>query len=291
MHTPVVGTGPVPEDNQELVPLRVDFDVVLRGYDRAQVQRFVRAIEADNRVLSTDRDAALAQAQDLTGRLERLRNEVAYLQSTVDELCRKPPDVNNVNRRLRRMVELATVEAEETMRRGQAAAERIRQSAAESARQLRQRHQALVDEVDARREAMENEHREIMRAAQERIQRAEREAATRRQELDADAERARARARVELDREFATKRAAFEVELREHANRVRTKLADDTAQAREDLQVLQATRASIVAPLSAVRRNLAEALGIMSEETPAPRSAPDAARTPSGTEREALAVD
>ena len=52
-------------EGRELVPLRIGFDVVIRGYRRDQVKRFVRESEAETRLLTADRDAAVARAEEL----------------------------------------------------------------------------------------------------------------------------------------------------------------------------------------------------------------------------------
>jgi hypothetical protein len=44
---------------EDIVPLAVGFDVVLRGYDRGQVHHYVQASETGLRLLTTDRDAAV----------------------------------------------------------------------------------------------------------------------------------------------------------------------------------------------------------------------------------------
>ena len=54
-------------------PPPTGFEVVRRGYDQAQVEAHLRRLDADIRILSTDRDAALDQAEQLNRELDDSR--------------------------------------------------------------------------------------------------------------------------------------------------------------------------------------------------------------------------
>src|SRR5699024_3736210 len=97
----------------ELVPLRTDFDVVLRGYERDQVRHYVQAVETELRLLATDRDAFAAQAGELARQLEEARARIRELHERVDRICRTPVEPEALAERLARMVELAHAEADE----------------------------------------------------------------------------------------------------------------------------------------------------------------------------------
>lgn len=192
----------------ELVPLRTDFDVVLRGYERGQVQRYVQSVETDLRLLATDRDAAIARSEDLARELDALRAENARLRQRVDRISRAPIAPDALPERLRRMAELAHEEAAEITARAQAAAE-------EMADRLRLR----AEQLDRRAAAMDAEHREVMRSAQaeidtmteraeERRQRLDDEAAALRKQAAADAETAAAARRAETARAIAEQEEA-----------------------------------------------------------------------------------
>jgi len=64
------------------------FEVVRRGYDQQQVEAHLRRLDAEIRILTTDRDAAVDQSEQLTrelddsrARAERLRAQVRTLVS------------------------------------------------------------------------------------------------------------------------------------------------------------------------------------------------------------------
>ena len=64
-------------DDRELLPLGSGFDVVRKGgYHRAQVDEHLERIDADLRILTSDRDAAVSQASDLSKQLESARAEI-----------------------------------------------------------------------------------------------------------------------------------------------------------------------------------------------------------------------
>jgi len=56
------------------------FDAAMRGYDRAQVDRYVAAAEDDLRRANAERDAARAQNADLHRRLEQALAELDSLR-------------------------------------------------------------------------------------------------------------------------------------------------------------------------------------------------------------------
>ena len=56
--------GPV--DDRDLIPLRPAFDIVRRGYHRAQVDYRLDELQAHLRIATADSEAAAAQAAELT---------------------------------------------------------------------------------------------------------------------------------------------------------------------------------------------------------------------------------
>src|SRR5947207_7925510 len=52
------------------------FDQALRGYDRRQVDKYVKAIEAEVAALATEREEAYAQVQALALQVQRLQAEL-----------------------------------------------------------------------------------------------------------------------------------------------------------------------------------------------------------------------
>lgn len=188
-------------DVQELVPLRTDFDVVMRGYRRGQVREYVRAVEDELRLLTADRDANAALAESLTAEVEQLRAQNARLTRQIDVMSRNPVAPDGLPPRLRRMVELAKEEAAEITARAQAAAEHSWAAAEEAAGRLRARYADALAEMDRTRREVEAEHRTMLQQARVDASVMTTEADRRRQELDEQA--AQRRERVESDFEMA----------------------------------------------------------------------------------------
>ncbi|RJQ77740.1 hypothetical protein D5S17_15100 [Pseudonocardiaceae bacterium YIM PH 21723] len=109
---------------EDLVPLRIEFDLSRRGYDKDQVDRYVAAAEIDLRLLAADRDAAMDQAQALARQVELLRGELRAMGERVDRISRTPVDAGGLAERLARMVELAQDEARLITGRARVSAER-----------------------------------------------------------------------------------------------------------------------------------------------------------------------
>src|SRR5262245_31604235 len=94
-------------DGEELVPLRTGFDVVMRGYRRGAVRRYVQSVEEELRSLAADRDANVQLAEALARQVEQLRADNVRLAQQLDHACRSPIDPATLQGRMRRMVELA----------------------------------------------------------------------------------------------------------------------------------------------------------------------------------------
>ena len=111
----------MPSDEHELLPLGTGFDVVRRGYDRGQVEEHLDRVEADLRILTADRDAAVAQATELARALDHHRAYVEDLRAQVDRLSAPPDTMEGLSERLQRMLRLAQDETRamrERRRRG-----------------------------------------------------------------------------------------------------------------------------------------------------------------------------
>jgi peptidoglycan DL-endopeptidase RipA len=61
-------------------PLQPTFDVVLRGYDRRQVDETLSTLDQNMTALTTDRDAAYAQAQAYGAQVHRLQGELYMMR-------------------------------------------------------------------------------------------------------------------------------------------------------------------------------------------------------------------
>jgi cell division septum initiation protein DivIVA len=137
------------------LPLPESFALTLRGYDREQVDERIDELLAEIRLLAADRDAAVAEAENLTRQLEDARSENAALRTRLDRLCRTPADPAAVSDRVRHLLELAHAEADGIVATARDRAAAIVRAAGETAERrdadARARAYRVVD--DARRRA------------------------------------------------------------------------------------------------------------------------------------------
>jgi colicin import membrane protein len=271
----------------DLVPLRADFDVTWRGYDRGQVRHYVEGVEAELRVLAVDRDAAEARADDLARQLETARAEIRALRRHVDRISRTPIDPAALTERLRRMAELAHEEADEITERARAVAEHHWATAERAATRVRERSERLVAELDAQRRQAETEHRTLMREAGERILATTRQAEQRRRELDERAAALREEVRIDFELAMSARRAesleavaAEEAAARARADRLVREAEEHArrivAEARQRVDELRSRRDRIAAGLRDARELLAQADPLLHaplDEIPAQRTA------------------
>ncbi|WP_370964379.1 DivIVA domain-containing protein [Amycolatopsis sp. cg9] len=94
------------------LPLPTSFALTVRGYDRDQVDEHLADLHEDLRLTTLDRDAALTQAETLARQLEAARAENDELRARLDHLVRTPAHPAAVSDRVRRLLELAHVEAD-----------------------------------------------------------------------------------------------------------------------------------------------------------------------------------
>ena len=250
----------------DLVPLRIDFDLVWRGCDPGQVRRYVEETEDELRLLA----AASARADELARLLEQTRARVRQLEERVERLAATPVDPATVPERLRRAVDLAHEQAAEITGRAQAAAEEHWASAEQAAARMRERAERLVADLDARRRDLEVEHQALMRQAHERVAEMTRAAEARRRELDDRAAAVRAQVQADFETAMRARRAeaaaglaAQEAAARERADRIVAE-ADEQARvrivaARECVEELRAQRDRIAESVRAARALLADA--------------------------------
>ena len=219
-------------EDRELVPLKSDFDTVWYGYRRSQVRFYIQQTDAEVRMLTEDRDAALSQVADLSQQLEQARAEIEQLREQYDAVCREPIDESALSDRLRRMVRLAHDEAAEVTSSAQAAAEHEWARAEQSAAELRGRYEKLVAEADQWRRQSEEQRNQALAETRRDIQRMSREAEAHRRKLDKEAEERR----TQVENDFEISMAAR----REEANRVQ---AEREARSRAEAQrrVMEAT--------------------------------------------------
>ncbi|CAM3417305.1 hypothetical protein KIPE111705_07470 [Kibdelosporangium persicum] len=204
------------------MPLRTDFDLVWRGYDREQVQHYVHTAEAEMTILAADRDAAVARTEQLARELDDARAQIDALRARIDRISRTPIPADALSDRLRHMVELANAEAADITARARAAA----------------RHSwAMADQADA----------------------LARQAARRRRELDEQAAQAREQVQADFETAMAARRAEAMRALAEQERAATERAARIVAEAQAEVDRLHAHRAELIEELRAVQRILTDA--------------------------------
>jgi V/A-type H+-transporting ATPase subunit G/H len=211
------------------------FDVVIRGYNTRQVNERVTRLEFDLRAATRERDLARAGNAELAKRLGAAEEELTTLRERVRKLADEPVTGENVNERVRMMMDLAAEEIAEQRR----SAER---ELAEQRAELQQRRAALEKKYNEHNDALDREYDEL------------------KAKLAREHEQLMARARAEAAKvtRFAEERAALTVrEADEHA-RQQTAAADEHAarmralhnEFRDRLMAARATAHEAVAELA-----------------------------------------
>jgi len=210
-------------EERDLVPLGAGFDITKRGYSRMQVEEHLEQLDGQLKILAADRNAAAAQAAELTSQLEVARTTIDDLHKQVERLAQPPTTLEGLSERLQRMLRLTQDECEEMRAKAAAEAEHVRAKAEAEADELRSRYEIQLKELDERRIAMEHEHRgvlekaraeasEITEAATLASAAAEAEALSRRAQVEEDFEIAMASRRTESMRALAEQEATSKSE-------------------------------------------------------------------------------
>jgi DivIVA domain-containing protein len=255
-------------DDDQLVPLSDDdqpngFDVVLRGYDRRQVDDYLDRVEA------ALNEADARHAED-AGRLAALESQVTDMHERLADAERRaagrPEPASVAGDRIAAMLRLAEEEA--------AAA---RAAAADDAERLVSEAQVRAGQESAKRSGeLDRREREIQTSAEQ--------AAALRQQAQQEAEAIRARAEEEA---VSTRQHAQE-ELRRMHEAGQLEAAAMTTEARRQVEELSRQRDGIAAQLQSLRDTLSGAVGPLSapvaggEPTQAIQLPADEARTEPG---------
>lgn len=187
-----------------------EFAHAFNGFDRNQVADHLANIEATLHRLLSERDSALSQVKALSAQVETVRAENSKLTARVEELAEPPKSLDDLDRRMQRVGQLAHLKAEEVTSRAQTATEESWKSTAQASIKLRERYRTLLKELDAHAEAMHSEHRAALEETRNEVQQLTVEAVRRRDRLDAEAERKRRAIEAEFDANMAKERAALE---------------------------------------------------------------------------------
>lgn len=253
-----------------VVTQRTDFGREWRGFSRSQVTSYVDEVEADVRLLTADRAAAVARADELVRHVEQLQVENAQLQERIDRICRSPIEPDGLQDRFRRMVELARDEADEIVARAEAAAEDSWVHAEQAAVRLRERYERLDGELDTYRDQAEVEQEALIRRIEAQVESMAHRTKQRRRELDEQAERRRSQVerdfelamtqrRNEAMRSVAERKAAATAEAGRLVEDAREQAARLVAAARRQVEVLFEIRDRTADQLHSTRDLLANA--------------------------------
>src|ERR1044071_7668721 len=93
-------------EERDLVPLGAGFDITKRGYSRMQVEEHLEQLDGQLKILAADRNAAAAQAAELTAQLEVARTTIDDLNKQVERLAQPPTTLEGLSERLQRGVGL-----------------------------------------------------------------------------------------------------------------------------------------------------------------------------------------
>ncbi|MBV9922767.1 MAG: hypothetical protein JOY78_18215 [Pseudonocardia sp.] len=191
------------------------FAVVRRGYDQEQVEAHLRRLDAEMRILATDRDAAVDQSAQLTRELDDSRARAERLRAQVRTLVSPQQSVQGMSERMRSMLRMAEDEVAEMLQRADA----------EVAKRLHDAEQlaaTVVEEARSEADSIRMQSKAEAEAAEEQI-------ARRRAELEAEegahGERL-VNTRDTAEREIAEARARLAAEQEEHTQAAAAANAD-----------------------------------------------------------------
>ncbi len=181
------------------------FEVVRKGYDQSQVEAHLRRLDAEMRILATDRDAAVDQSAQLGRELDDSRARAERLRAQVRTLVSPQQSVQGMSERMRSMLRMAEDEVAEMLARAETEVNRLQHDAEQKAAKL-------VEDARAEADAIRIQMKADAEAA-------EQQDAVRRAELEAESNAQRARlatTQESADREIATARARLEADRQEH---------------------------------------------------------------------------
>ncbi len=194
------------------------FEVVRKGYDQAQVEAHLRRLDAEMRILATDRDAAVDQSGQLARELDDSRARAERLRAQVRTLVSPQQSVQGMSERMRSMLRMAEDEVAEMLARAEGEVKQRLHDA-------EQRAATILEEARAAADATRMQIKSDAEASEE-------QGALRRAELDAEArahherlvttgeaaerEIAEARARLDADRQEHTESSAAAEAKAEH---------------------------------------------------------------------------
>jgi DivIVA domain-containing protein len=264
---------------EDLVPLQENseatgFDVVLRGYDRRQVDDYLDRVDV---ALTEGEERHAQDAQRITA----LEQQVAEVQQTLVAAERRaagqPEPASLLTARLAELLRLAEEVAAALREEARAEAERIigvakQQAARESSERdaaLRKREQ----EVAKAAEAAETATLQAQRDAEALRTKAQKEAEAQRQAAEQEARTVRTDARREAEKMVETART----DVQATHEQARAEAAAVTAQARRQVEELVAQRDAIALQLQTLRDAVAAAVAPLGGPTLVAQAPPSSA--------------
>lgn len=267
---------PLAEPETEAVP---EFDVVLRGYDRRQVDEYLDRLEADLAAAQTERSTLTARARALDKQLTEQDREVQAARRQLVESAQ--PTYAGLGARVHQLLSIAEQESADIRSKAEAAAAQIRGQAEKDVAHLRERADSVLAEaktrseaaerdyttaLDARRQRAEREDKDRLSAAQRKASELTDQAQQRLVEANKRAEAVSSSARAEADRLVR--------EAEEHRAKLFATAKDDAEKNRAGLMAeiaeLQRRQDSAHAQLDQLR----QALGGLPDAAPATQAQP-----------------
>lgn len=262
-----------PNQPTEMIPMPAvsDFEVVRRGYDRAQVSEAIERLDADVRIALTDRDAAVARASDLASQLSAVHAEMESLRRKLATTA--APTYETMGERIAHMLRLAEEEAAEIRRTAHTDTATLREEAQTMREQSEaEQHKAAAEQARVH-EAAKREAAQVLTTANSKaagiLTEAERAATA----LTTQAESQRAQLfresndrnkRIEADFEISVRARRGEAN-RAEADRLRTstaeatkRVADATAEAARRMSEADTASAEMIAHAEQDRARIEE---------------------------------
>ncbi|MEU6129440.1 hypothetical protein ABZ805_09730 [Saccharopolyspora sp. NPDC047091] len=164
---------------QAVVPLRPGFDIQVRGFHRRQVTEHIELLEDQLRMVSIDRNEAVALNTDLRRLCDDARRDLAEAELRLKRIEASDTGLPHASQRVQNMLSLAEEEVQTLREQAQRQAETIRGSAEYEAQQLldeagaaaeamRAECARLVDELDVRQREIRREHEQSLADIRER---------------------------------------------------------------------------------------------------------------------------
>lgn len=248
-------------DGNEGFPPNSGFNVVLRGFDRVEVQRHLADREHAIRKLASQRDAAQARADELNNRLELANSTIAELHAKLDRLCATPIEAHSLSERLDHMLRLASAEAAE-----------IKAKAEEEASGLRRNYERKIKQLEYERQQQADEQAQVIASARKKAEAIVARAEHQRQQADTSAERRRRQADAEAKEVIRQELIASHAEAERLVSEAKAEAERLVSEATAETQRLLDETNKEIERLHSVRLQvsgqLAEALGAIQKSAP-----------------------